>query len=60
MDRKLAADCCNGKPHKLVIVDLNMPRMGGIEFMKIAKERMEQGTRGWDAYNHSIFVLSTA
>lgn len=61
MDRKLNGACCRGKPHKLIIVDLNMPRMGGVEFMRVVKERMNaRGVSGWEAYRDSKFVLSTA
>lgn len=56
MKQKLKT-CC-GRPYKLLIVDLNMPRMGGIELInEIKRGSMKQEL---SAYKDSFFVLSTA
>jgi CheY-like chemotaxis protein len=51
------SECC-GCAYSLIIVDLNMPRMGGIEFMNTIEEKISKGELLH--YKNSTFVLSTA
>ena len=57
MQKKLSGCSCHN-PYSLIIVDLNMPRMGGIEFMKTLLEDWNKNKML--EYSHTTFILSTA
>lgn len=57
MKQKLNCKC--QKPYKLIIVDLNMPRMGGLEMIEQLKVAFKLGQlKSYE--KETIFVLSTA
>jgi hypothetical protein len=59
--------CC-GCPYKLIVVDLNMPRMGGDQFIQVVRGNPQQNSFNiytdeelcYQQYQDSTFVISTA
>eukprot|EP00347_Sterkiella_histriomuscorum_P023280 403335252 len=58
MALKSKINCCN-MPYKLVLIDLNMPNMGGLQMMKNIRAKLDDGGL-MSKYKDTIFVLCTA
>eukprot|EP00347_Sterkiella_histriomuscorum_P009997 403339079 len=58
MIEKAALSCCK-VPYKLILIDLNMPKMGGLQMIKNIRENIfNKGSL--QCYKDSMFVLCTA
>jgi CheY-like chemotaxis protein len=57
-DRKPCGTLCRNQGYLIAIIDLNMPRMGGSEFMRTLHSGFDKGD--YKSYLDTRFILSTA